>query len=201
MKRIFFKKVVLVILTIAVLGFGLAGCGVTILPTTPSIEPPIEPPTGTVQLVVSGTYTYDLTMDGATRFSNKPSGNYTIPNVTIGNHSFEATDVLGVSYGYDSVTQKISTGINYVYLNPQSTATTGTVYIVLSGDYTYNLKMDGTTYFLNKPEATYIITLVPTGSHTFEAIDKWGSEWGYDSETKYISAGSNYVYLSPPYLH
>lgn len=192
MKRTFFTKVVLVILTIAVLGFGLAGC-VTISPTTP----PIEPPVGTVQLVVSGTYTYDLTMDGVTRFSNKQPGTYTITNVPIGNHSFEAIDVRGTSNGYDSVTQYISTGTNYVYLSPQSTPTTGTVYIVLSGDYSYDVKMDGWTYFYSKPAATYILYNVTTGSHTFEAIDTWGSNWGYDSETKYISAGSNYVYLNP----
>ena len=194
MKRIFFNKAVLIILAIAVLGFGLAGC-VTISPTTP----PIEPPTGTVQLVVSGTYTYDLTMDGVTRFSNKQPGTYTITNVSTGIHSFEAIDVRGTSNGYDSVTQYISTGTNYVYLNPQSTPTTGTVYLVLSGDYSYNLKMDSWTYFYSKPAATYILYNVPTGSHTFEAIDTWGSDVGYDSETKYISAGSNYVYLSPYY--
>ncbi|MDO9555774.1 MAG: hypothetical protein Q7J40_04250, partial [Atribacterota bacterium] len=61
----------------------------------------------------------------------------------------------GASYGYDSVTQYISTGTNYVYLEPQSTPTTGTVYIVLSGNEKYNLKMDGWTYFSNKPAATY----------------------------------------------
>ena len=103
----------------------------------------------------------------------------------------------GTSNGYDSVTQYISTGINYVYLSPQSTPTTGRVYLVISGDYSYNVKMDSWTYFYSKPAATYILYNVPTGSHTFEAIDTWGSEWGYDSETKNISAGSNYVYLNP----
>jgi len=191
MKRIFFKKAVLIILTIAVLGFGLTGCTIT--------YPATEPTTGTVKLVVSGTYTYDLTMDGATRFSNKQPGTYTINNVATGNHSFEAIDVRGVSNGYDSVTQYISTGTNYVYLSPQSTATTGTVYLVLSGDYSYDLKMDSWTYFYSKPAATYILYNVTTGNHTFEAIDIWGSDVGYDSETKYISAGSNYVYLSPYY--
>jgi len=194
MKRIFFKKAILIILTIAVLGFGLAGCTITYPPT----EPPFEPTTGTVQLVVSGTYYYNLTMDGITRFSNKQPGTYTITNVPTGIHSFEAIDVRGTSNGYDSVTQYISTGINYVYLSPQSTPTTGTVYLVLSGDYSYNLKMDSWTYFYSKPAATYILYNVPTGSHTFEAIDDyWGASWGYDSVTKYIYAGSNYVYLYP----
>src|SRR5665648_387084 len=117
MKRIFFTKAVLVILTIAVLGFGLAGC-VTISPTTPPIEPPFEPTTGTIQLVVSGTYTYDLTMDGITRFSNKQPGTYTITNVPTGNHTFEAIDVCGSDVGYDSEIKYISAGSNYVYLSP-----------------------------------------------------------------------------------
>ena len=193
MKRIFFKKAVLIILTIAVLGFGLAGCTITY----PATEPPTEPTTGTVQLVVSGTYYYNLTMDGVTQFYNKQPGTYTITNVPIGNHSFEAIDVDGTSYGYDSVTQYISAGTNYVYLEPQSTPTTGTAYLVLSGDEKYDLKMDGWTYFFSKPAGTYVLNYVPIGNHTFEAVDIWGSIWGYDSKTKYISAGSNYVYLYP----
>jgi len=84
--------------------------------------------------------------------------------------------------------------------SPPIGPTTGTVYLVLSGDYSYNLKMDSWTYFYSKPAAIYTLTNVSVGNHTFEAIDDtWGSEWGYDSETKYISAGSNYVYLSPYY--
>ncbi|MBN2395963.1 MAG: hypothetical protein JXC36_05830 [Candidatus Atribacteria bacterium] len=59
------------------------------------------------------------------------------------------------------------------------------------------MKMDGTTYFFSKPSATYTLTNVPIGNHTFEAIDTWGSEWGYDSETTYTTAGSNYIYLYP----
>ena len=189
MKRIFFTKAVLIILTIAVLGFGLVGCTIT--------SPPIGTTTGTVNLVISGTYFYNLTIDGVTQFYNKQPGTYTITNVPIGNHSFEAIDVDGASYGYDSVTQYISAGTNYVYLEPQSTPTTGTAYIVLSGDERYDLKMDGMTYFFNKPAATYTLTNVPIGNHYFEAVDTWGSIWGYDSKTKYISAGSNYVYLYP----
>ena len=189
MKRISFTKVVLLVLTITILGFGLTGCngnlGLSISTT------------GTVKLVVSGTYYYDLIMDGVTQFSNKQPGTYTITNVPIGNRTFEAVDVGGSSYGYDIVTQYISTGENYVYLTPQSTATTGTVYLELYGEYEYNLKMDGFEYFSSKPAATYTITIVPVGNHTFEAINDWGAYWGYDSVTKYISAGPNYVYLYP----
>ena len=78
-------------------------------------------------------------------------------------------------------------------------STTGTVKLIVSGDYTYDLKMDGNTVFSNKPEGTYTLTNVSVGNHTFEAIDTWGSEYGSDSETKYISAGTNNVYLDPPY--
>ena len=76
-------------------------------------------------------------------------------------------------------------------------STTGTVKLVVSGDYEYDLKMDGDTYFSDKPEGTYTLTDVPIGNHSFEAIDTWGSGYGYDSETEYISSGSNYVYLNP----
>jgi len=196
MKRIFFTKVVLVILTIAVLGFGLTGCNVNLGPLV-DVVPPIST-TGTVKLVVTGTNFYDLTMDGVTIRSNAQPGTYTINSVPIGNRSFEATDVRGYSYGYDSVSQYISTGTNNVHLSPQSSPTTGTVYLKLSGDYYYNLKMDGNTIYFSKPAGTYTLTNILVGSHTFEAIDDyWGASWGYASETQYIYAGSNYVYLSP----
>jgi hypothetical protein len=190
MKRLLLKKLFLSVLIISILSIGLMGCLDITIPET-------ETETGTIQIVVSGTNSYNLTMDGVTRFSNKQPGTYTLTKVPVGNHTFEAIDVRGSSYGYESVTQNISTGTNYVYLEPQSIPTTGTVYIVLSGDEKYNLKMDGITYFSNRPAATYTLINVPVGNHTFEAIDIWGSSWGYDSETKYISAGSNYVYLSP----
>jgi hypothetical protein len=82
---------------------------------------------------------------------------------------------------------------------PDTEPTTATVNITVSGDYTYDLYMDGYKVFSKKPEGTYTLTDVPTGNHTFEAIDVWGSEYGSDSETEYISAGTNNVYLDPPY--
>jgi hypothetical protein len=190
MKSLLLKKFFLTILIVSMLSIGLTGC-------LEIVAPPSETETGTIKIVVSGTNSYNLTMDGVTRFSNKQPGTYTLTKVPVGNHNFEAIDVRGSSYGYESVTQNISTGTNYVYLEPQSTPRTGTVYIVLSGDEKYDLKMDGTTYFSNRPAATYTLINVPVGNHTFEAIDIWGSSWGYDSETEYISAGSNYIYLNP----
>jgi len=76
-------------------------------------------------------------------------------------------------------------------------STTGTVYLVLSGDNTYDLKMDGVTKFSNKETGTYTLPNVSIGDHFFEAIDTWGASWGYYSKTQYIDAGSNYVYLYP----
>jgi hypothetical protein len=78
-------------------------------------------------------------------------------------------------------------------------STKATVKLIVSGDYTYNLYMDGDKVFSDKPKGTYTLTNVSIGEHTFEAIDVWGASWGYDSETKYISAGTNNVYLYPPY--
>ncbi|MBN2395962.1 MAG: hypothetical protein JXC36_05825 [Candidatus Atribacteria bacterium] len=111
MKKLLLKKVFLTLLIVSLLSIGLTGC-------LDIVVPPSETETGTVKLVVSGNYYYDLTMDGVTRFSNKQPGTYTLTNVPIGNHTFEAIDVDGASYGYESVTQYISTGTNYVYLEP-----------------------------------------------------------------------------------
>lgn len=113
MKRISFTKVVLLVLTITILGFGLTGCSVNLGPVVPPIST-----TGTVYLVLSGDENYDLIMDGVTKFSNKETGTYTLPNVSIGDHFFEAIDTWGAVWGYDSVTQYISAGSNYVYLYP-----------------------------------------------------------------------------------
>ena len=190
MSKVFLKKLFLFFLIFAILFLGLTGCDVEI------VVPP-TPNTGTVKLVVSGNWYYNLKMDGVTKFWDKPSGTYTIYDVSVGNHSFEAIDTDGASLGYDSDTEYISTGINYVYLDPTPTITTGTVYVIVSGDWEYDIKMDDFTYFYDKAEGTYTIPNVSTGNHSFEAIDTDGASFGYDSETKYIYSGSNYVYLYP----
>jgi len=59
--------------------------------------------------------------------------------------------------------------------------------------------MDGEEVFSDKPEGTYTLTNVSIEYHTFKAVDIWGPEYGSYSETKYISAGTNNVYLYPPY--
>ena len=76
-------------------------------------------------------------------------------------------------------------------------ATTGTVYIYVTGTYYYDIYVDNLGYFWGVVPGTYILYNVPIGNHFFEAIHVWGSWWGYDGYTKYITAGNNYVYLYP----
>ena len=75
--------------------------------------------------------------------------------------------------------------------------TTGTVYLVVSGWWWYNLYMDYNQKYWGVTSGTYILYNVPIGSHYFEAIDTAGSWWGYDGYYQYITAGTNYVYLYP----
>jgi len=77
------------------------------------------------------------------------------------------------------------------------TPTTGTVYIIVTGGWFYNLYIDYTQYFGAVAQGTYTVFNVPIGSHFFEAEHTWGWIWGYASVTQYISAGANYVYLYP----
>jgi uncharacterized protein YceK len=75
--------------------------------------------------------------------------------------------------------------------------TTGTVYMVVTGTYYYNLYMDYVQKYWGVAPGTYILYDVPIGNHFFEAIDTWGSGWGYDGFPQYITAGNNWVYLYP----
>jgi len=106
MKKNVLIKGFLVLIAIALLTMGLTGCG-TIIATT-----------GTVYIVVTGGWFYDLEMDNIVRFWGVAPGTYVIPNVPIGTHFFEATDTWGPGWGYDFVTQYIAAGVNYVYLYP-----------------------------------------------------------------------------------
>jgi len=173
---------------IAIISFGLTGCDINIV---------VPENTGTAKIHLSGTYRYDLFVDGVKKLSNREPGTYTITNIPVGYRTFEAIDIDGESYGYDSTTVKISVGTNHVYLDPEPTVSTGTVYVVVSGNWEYDIKMDGAFKFTNVSSGTYTLSNVSEGNHTFEAIDTMGASFGKDSETKYISAGSNYVYLYP----
>ena len=107
MKKSVLIKGILVLIAIALLTMGLTGCG-TIIVTT-----------GTVYIyVATGGWATDIYMDYNQKFNNIYTGTYTIFNVPIGTHFFEAIDDWGWTWGYDSVTQYISAGANYVYLYP-----------------------------------------------------------------------------------
>ena len=109
MKKNVLIKGILVLVVIALLTIGFTGC----IPT-----PPIVPTTGTVYMIVTGTWYYDLEMDYIVQYWGVPPGTYVLNNVLIGNHFFEATDTWGWSWGYDGFYQYITAGINYVYLYP-----------------------------------------------------------------------------------
>jgi len=192
MRKKSFGKSFLVLFFIAVLSFGLAGC------LTPEIT------TGTAKLVVSGTYYYNIKMDGTTYHSSKPSGTYYITDIPAGNHTFEAVDIDGPDWGYDSETVYISAGTTTtIYLNPTPTETTGTLQITIANDYyPYYVYMDGNAsigIYLGTTEWGVIdlidsqgtFTNIPTGYHSFYVIstDYEYDGWGY----KTINPGMNYL--------
>ena len=104
MKKNVLIKGVLLLIIIALLTIGFTGC---------------YPTAGTVYLIVSGSWFYDLEMDNIVRFWGVAPGTYILYNVPIGTHFFEATDTWGPGWGYDFTSQYIVGGvINYVLLNP-----------------------------------------------------------------------------------
>ena len=108
MKKNIILKSFLLFMVVSLMIMGFTGCGAII---------PI-PTTGTVYIVVGGYYWYDVYMDYVGRFYGVVPGTYVLYNVPIGNHFFEAEDIDGAWWGYDSTTQYITAGINYVYLYP-----------------------------------------------------------------------------------
>jgi uncharacterized protein YceK len=111
MKNNVLMKGILVLIVIALFAIGFTGCGTT--------YPPTYPTTGTVYIVIYGWDYYNVYMDYSQIGWSKPSGTYLItPDVSIGNHFFQAYDTWGSYWGYDSVTQYIHAGVNYVYLYP-----------------------------------------------------------------------------------
>ena len=108
MKKNLVLKNFLVLLVISLMITGITGC-------TP------ETKLGTVYLALNGICTYDLFMDSNKIFSEVGTGYYTLNNVSIGNHVFEAIDTCeGSPHGSDSVTAYINEGDNWVNLNPKS---------------------------------------------------------------------------------
>jgi len=107
-KRI--MKGILLLIVLALLTIGFTGCGGVISPT------------GTVHIIVSGTYYYDyydVFIDSIQEFSAvEVPGTGVLDGIPIGTHFFEVININGLAWGYDSVTQYIHSGVNYVYLNP-----------------------------------------------------------------------------------
>lgn len=102
-------KGILLLVVVALLAIGFSGC----YPAPPIIT------VGTVYIyVATGGWATDIYMDYIQKFNNIYTGTYTLTNVPIGTHFFEAIDDWGWTWGYDSVTQYISAGVNYVYLYP-----------------------------------------------------------------------------------
>lgn len=107
MKKNVLVKGILLLIVVSILAIGFTGC-VMVIPTT-----------GTVYIYVNtGGWATDIFMDYNQKFNNIYTGTYTLFDVPIGNHFFEAEDNMGWIWGYDSVTQYISAGVNYVYLYP-----------------------------------------------------------------------------------
>lgn len=110
MKKNILIKGILVLIAIAIFALVFVGC--VPAPTPPAI-------TGTVYIYIYGTYWYDIYMDNMLQFwTASPYYTYIIYNVPTGYHYFEAIDIDGAWWGYDSVTQYIYSGANYVYLWP-----------------------------------------------------------------------------------
>lgn len=181
MKKYSTSKLALFLIVLTVIGIGFSGC----------VVPPPITSTGTAKIIVSGSYYYNIKMDGITQFGSRSSGTYTLTGITAGNHKFEAIDTRGEKFGYDSQTIYISAGLTTtVYLNPKETSSYGTAKIIVTGDYLYNISMDDIPQWESVPAGTYTLTKIPVGSHKFEAIDIDGSSFGYDSQTVYIYAGT-----------
>ena len=107
MKVNIIKKGILILVVASLLVIGFTGCTITFFSTT-----------GTVYITVIGNWWYDLYMDHQEKYLNVLEGTYVLYNVPTGNRFFEAIDTAESWLGYDSVTQYIHTGVNYVYLNP-----------------------------------------------------------------------------------
>ena len=81
---------------------------------------------------------------------------------------------------------------------PPPPTDTGTVKIEVTGNYVYDIYMDGDIEFEDKIPGTYTLYNVPEGNHEFKAVDVMGASFGEDKDTIYVNAGQiNYVYLSP----
>ena len=190
--KVFLKKIFLSVLIVSIVSFGLTGC----LDFGDIHTDHQHEDTGTVYLVVSGENHYDLYSDGYCYFTNIPAGTYSLINVPYGNHTFYAMSIPGANcYEYYSTNKKISGVSTYVYLDLLPDIST--VYVIVTGNHSYEIMMDGVGKYYNVLQGTYTIESVPTGkNHTFEVVDMRGASYGHASTTAYISKCEHKYYFN-----
>jgi len=115
MNKNMIKKVILVLLLIALFSIVLGGCTIIGFVTIPT--------RGTVYITVdesyrkliepTGPHIYNIFMDSSYKATIESGETVKLHNVLLGTHTFEARDVNYV-YCYGSVTQEISSEVNYV---------------------------------------------------------------------------------------
>jgi hypothetical protein len=106
MKKNIIMKGILLLIILTILSIIFAGCSPIIIIPTPT--------TGTVYIsIANDSYWYDIYVDGVFQGQTDGAGNYTLTNVPIGNHSFEAYDTSWWNY-YGSKWQYIHSGSNTV---------------------------------------------------------------------------------------
>ena len=116
MNKNMIKKVILILSLIALFSIVLGWCTITGFVTIPI--------KGTVYITINEdyrkaidpvpTYYYDIFMDGSYKTTIESGETVKLHNVLLGPHTFEAWDVSPYVYCYGSVTQEISSGVNYV---------------------------------------------------------------------------------------
>ena len=106
MKKISFKKIVLLVFIVSILSIGLSGCIDIIFPTESTVYVNIA----------NDNWKYDINIDGIYKGTTNYSGKLTIRNVSAGYHLFEAYDT-SFTKRYGSKYQFITAGSNYVFID------------------------------------------------------------------------------------
>jgi hypothetical protein len=116
MNKNIIKKVILVLSLIALFSIVLGGCtiiGFITIPTTGTVYITVDESYRKL-IVPTGPHIYNIFMDGSYKETIESGEIVKLYNVLLGYHTFEARDVSTYVYCYGSVTQEISSGINYV---------------------------------------------------------------------------------------
>jgi hypothetical protein len=117
MNKNMMKKVILVLLLIALFSIVLGGCtiiGFVTIPTKGTVYITVdESQRKAFDPVPTYPYHYNIYMDDSYKATIESGETVELYNVLLGYHTFEARDVYYVSC-YGSVTQEIFSGVNYV---------------------------------------------------------------------------------------